>query len=137
MILNELNEHESSVVAGSIMNWGIDLEDSFDLIAFLYLDAQIRVKRLEIREKEELGYADPLFLKWASEYDTGPLFGRSLAKHKKWLSERECKVINLEGDLSVEKRCERILEALPKKSLRDSHVRCDCKTSDPTLCRER
>lgn len=108
------------------VNWELNSKDmrilitgasgSFDLIVFLYLDTSIRVKRLEIREKKELGYADPHFLKWASEYDTGPSTGRSFATHMKWLSERKCKVLNLEGDLTVQKRCELLLEALPNKA---------------------
>lgn len=117
MILNEISKHESVIVSGSVMNWGIELEDSFDLIVFLYLDTSIRLKRLEIREKKELGHADPDFLKWASEYDTGPSTGRSLAKHIKWLSERKCKVLNLEGDLTVQERCALLLEALSRKEL--------------------
>lgn len=115
-MLDELNKHEYSLVAGSIMNWGSQLEDSFDLIVFLYLDESIRVERLKIREKKELGHADPEFLKWASEYDVGPSYGRSLTKHKQWLSERKCKILKLEGDLSVHQRWELLIEALPNKS---------------------
>jgi uridine kinase len=115
MMLDELNKHEYSVVAGSIMNWGPKLEDSFDLIVFLYLDKSIRVERLKIREEKELGHADTEFLKWASEYDVGPSYGRSLTKHKKWLSERKCKIIKLEGDSAVQPRCESLIEALPNK----------------------
>jgi adenylate kinase family enzyme len=107
MILDEFDKHENSVVAGSIMNWGSQLEDFFDLIVFLYLDESIRVERLKIREKKELG--------WASEYDVGPSYGRSLTRHKKWLSERKCKILKLEGDLSVQQRCELLIEALPNK----------------------
>ncbi|MFC1891954.1 AAA family ATPase, partial [Thermodesulfobacteriota bacterium] len=75
MILDELSKHEASVVSGSIMNWGVELEDSFDLIVFLYLETSIRLKRLKIREEKELGRANPEFLQWASEYDTEPSFG--------------------------------------------------------------
>ena len=83
MILDELSEHESSIVSGSIMKWGDELEESFDSIAFLYLDTAMRVKRLRIREEKEWGHADPEFLEWASEYDNGPSGGRSLSKHRK------------------------------------------------------
>jgi hypothetical protein len=113
MILIELDKYESSITSGSVMNWGSEIEDGFDLIVFLYLDASIRIKRLEKREIDELGYADPGFLKWASEYDTGPSKGRSLSKHLKWLSERKCNILKLEGDLSVDLRCEEILKAMP------------------------
>jgi adenylate kinase family enzyme len=51
MILNDLSQYDDSVVSGSIMNWGQDLEDSFDLIVFLYLDSEIRVERIKIEKK--------------------------------------------------------------------------------------
>lgn len=106
MIMDKLAKHESSVVSGSVMGWGTEVEDFFALIVFLYLDASIRVKR-------ELGYADPEFLRWAAEYDAGPSVGRSLAKHKAWLAKRSCTVLHLEGDLSVEERCDLVMGALP------------------------
>lgn len=95
------------------MNWGLKLEDSFDLIVFLYLDAETRVERLKKREEELFGKADPKFLQWASEYDSGPSEGRSLAKHTHWLSQRSCKIVRIEGDLSVLERVQLLASALP------------------------
>jgi len=112
MILDELGRHETSVVSGSIMNWGAELEDSLALIVFLYVDAAIRVERLRVREQQKLGHADPEFLAWAADYDTGPTGGRSLAKHEAWLAARKCKVLRLEGDLTVERRVELVSDAL-------------------------
>ena len=51
MILDETHKYDSNVIAGSVMEWGKIIEDSFDLIAFLYLDTSIRIIRLEIREQ--------------------------------------------------------------------------------------
>jgi len=113
LILKELDKNEYSVVSGSVMNWGSELEDSFDLVVFLYLDAEIRVPRLKVREEEELGHADPEFLQWAAEYDIGPSQGRSLAKHETWLAARNCKVIRIEGDLGTNERSELLIKALP------------------------
>ena len=115
LMLEELNKHEYSIVSGSVMNWGPELENSFDLIVFLNLETAIRIERLKVREEEELGYADPEFLKWASEYDIGPEEGRSLAKHEAWLAERKCKVVRIEGDLGVEKRSELLVRELPDR----------------------
>jgi hypothetical protein len=115
LILKDLRQYESAVVSGSIMEWGPELEDSFDLIVFLYLDAAIRVQRLIHREKKEVGHAELDFLIWASQYDSGPKSGgRSLARHQKWLGQRTCKVIKLEGDLTVQRRCDLVLAALPQ-----------------------
>lgn len=52
MILEDLNKHANSVISGSIMNWGDSLEDSLDLVVFLYLETSIRVERLKMREKK-------------------------------------------------------------------------------------
>ena len=104
MILNDLSFCSNAVVSGSIMNWGSELEDSFDLVVFLYLDTKIRVERVQNRELERFGSVDPKFIEWLSEYDTGPSEGRSLVRHNDWLSNRKCKVVRIEGDLSVQER---------------------------------
>lgn len=111
-ILTDLSRHESAVVSGSVMRWGAELEDSFDLIVFLYLDTAIRLERLRVRELRELGYIDQEFLDWASQYDVDPPYGRSLAGHRQWLGERVCPVLCLEGDLSVRQRCDTVIRAL-------------------------
>ena len=117
LILADLRKSSSAVVAGCIRNWGGELEDSFSLIVFLLLDAEIRVARLREREMSELGRVDEAFLEWAAQYDTGRLPGRSRALHEKWLSERSCPVLRLEGDLSVAERVARVTEALANQPL--------------------
>jgi uridine kinase len=105
-ILNDLSLCSNAVVSGSIMNWGLELEDSFDLVVFLYLDTKIRVQRVQKRDFENFGSVDPKFIRWLSEYDTGPSEGRSLARHNDWLSNRNCKVVRIVGDLTVKERVE-------------------------------
>jgi adenylate kinase family enzyme len=112
LILSDLRKVSSAVVAGCVRNWGGELEDSFSLIVFLILDAEIRVARLREREMSELGRIDEVFLEWAAQYETGRMSGRSRALHEKWLSERSCPVLRLEGDLSVAERVARVTEAL-------------------------
>ena len=114
LILDEIKKHDSNVIAGSVMEWGEIIEESFDLITFLYLNTSIRVDRLKKREKANLGRVDREFIKWASEYDTGPEYGRSYAKHKVWLAKRKCRVIRIEGDLTTERRYRILLEAISK-----------------------
>ncbi len=110
LVLRDLRTKQSAVLAGSIMEWGLELENAFDLIVFLYLDATIRVERLRAREMEFLGKADPEFLEWAAQYDDGILGGRSLAKHRAWLAARTCPVIELRGDLTVRERVAGVLK---------------------------
>lgn len=113
MIMQDASQFENTVISGSVMDWGRRLEDSFDIIVFLYLSTAIRVERLKRREMQLLGYIDQDFIVWASAYDSGPeTGGRSLAKHTQWLSERTCPVIKLEGDLSVQQRADRVVNKI-------------------------
>lgn len=111
-LLADQAAHPRTVLAGSVLGWGAELEHGFDLVVFLYLDAALRVERLRAREIERLGHADPAFLEWAALYDDGPPEGRSLAKHRAWLAERRCPVVELHGDDSVEQRLARIFQAV-------------------------
>jgi hypothetical protein len=94
------------------MNWGAELENSFSLVVFLTLNAEIRVARLRVRELAMLGQIDPEFLEWAGQYEEGRLPGRSRRRHEQWLSERSCPVLRLDGDLSVDERLTRVVQAL-------------------------
>ncbi len=109
LLLGDLAKVSSAVLSGSLVNWGEELEDSFSFIVFLTLEASIRVERLRKRELIVLGRVDEEFLIWAAQYDEGKLSGRSRAKHEDWLSKRSCKIIRIDGDLSVEERIERFL----------------------------
>jgi hypothetical protein len=104
LILDDMREATSSVVSGSIMNWGAELENGFALIVFLTLDAGIRIARLRERELAKLGRLDEEFIEWAAQYEEGRLSGRSRVRHEKWLSERTCPVLRLDGDMTVEDR---------------------------------
>ena len=106
----DLHAAPAPVLAGSIMGWGADVEDAFDLIVFLYVEASIRLERLERREIERFGKADAAFLAWASAYDAGPSEGRSLASHRRWLARRKCRVLEIVGDSSVDERVSRVLQ---------------------------
>lgn len=111
-LLADQAAHPRTVLAGSVVGWGAQLEDGFDVVVFLYLDAALRIERLRTREIERLGHADPAFLEWAALYDAGPPEGRSLAKHRAWLAARRCPVIELHGDFSVDERLARIFRAV-------------------------
>jgi uridine kinase len=114
----EIHASSGVVLSGSIAGWGAEIEDSFSLIVFLYLPAELRVTRLRQRELERFGQVDQAFLQWAAEYDAGPSKGRSLAKHQAWLAQRLCPVLRLDGDLSVAERVANVLRALPNPSFR-------------------
>jgi adenylate kinase family enzyme len=110
MLMSDLRAYNAPVLAGSIVDWGSDVEDFFDLIVFLYVETDVRLERLRKREVERFGHVDPELLKWASQYDTVSRKERSLAMHKVWLAQRKCRVLKLLGDLTVEERVSRVLQ---------------------------
>lgn len=111
-LLEALQSAPTAVLAGSILNWSVELEESLSLIVFLTVPAQTRVARLREREIRRFGRVDPAFLAWAAQYDEGPPEGRSLSKHQAWLAKRSCTVLHIDGDTSTESRLERVLSVL-------------------------
>jgi adenylate kinase family enzyme len=115
-LLQALQNATPTVLAGSILSWGVELEDSFSLIVFLTVPAEIRVVRLREREIQRFGLVDPAFLAWAAQYDAGTLEGRSLSKHEAWLAKRSCPVLRIDGDMSTECRLAQVLGVLKESS---------------------
>ena len=112
MLLHDLHAADDVVASGSLVGWGADAEDAFELIVFLTVPTALRLARLQQREVERFGTSNPAFLTWASQYDEGPPEGRSLAKHESWLAERKCLVLRIAGDTSVGERVERVERVL-------------------------
>lgn len=115
LLRERLSEAQRVVVSGSIMGWDRELEDAFDLIVFLRAPTAIRVERLRERELRKLGRVDEEFIVWASQYDTGTLPGRSLARHLAWLAVRRCTVLELSGTERLEALLSAVTEALSKQ----------------------
>ena len=107
--MQALQSSPAAVVAGSVMGWGAGVESAFDLVVFLHVPTEVRLRRLEAREAGRFGKANPAFLEWAAQYDAGPPEGRSLAKHNAWLAARECPVVRLEGDHALDALLERVM----------------------------
>ena len=112
LLLRDLGTHHHATVSGSIGGWGSALEDSLDLIVFLYADAAVRIERLRRREMERYGKVNAAFLKWAGEYDTGPSEGRSLAKQRAWLSALTCPVLALSGEADLDDLVDVVLKTV-------------------------
>ena len=122
-LVADLQAKKSTVLAGSVVDWGQEVENSFDLIVFLYVAAEVRVERLKRREIDRFGSANPAFLEWAAQYDQGPSEGRSLAKHRVWLAARSCEVLELHGNLSVNERLAAVLREAPNPSFKRTGLR--------------
>jgi adenylate kinase family enzyme len=125
LIMNDLNEADSWILGGSILNWGDGLFSGFDLVIFLYLPKDVRMERLKKREFERFGdiiYTDPArikkfadFMVWASDYDDNSgIANRTLQAHRQWLATISCPVLEILGDLTTSERMYRILGHLNK-----------------------
>jgi adenylate kinase family enzyme len=99
-------------VAGSVVGWGDALENCFDRIVFLYVPTLLRLERLRVREAARFGQIDPEFEAWTAAYDAPDTEGRSLPLHQRWLAERHCPVLRIEGSESVETNVQRVLQWL-------------------------
>ncbi len=95
----------------------------FELVVFLWIPPDLRMARLAKREVERYGEksiqyggtmyaASQTFLTWAAGYDEGGLEMRSRARHEQWMAALPCKILRLEGELSVTERMEAVLRAL-------------------------
>jgi adenylate kinase family enzyme len=118
LLVSDLAKASQSVTAGSVINWGGDLEDSFSLIVFLTLRPDLRLARLNAREIGRFGRADSKFLQWAAQYDEGSVEVNSLKGDERWLTKRTCPVLRIEGDVSVAERVSRVAKALSNLHLR-------------------
>jgi hypothetical protein len=112
LLAADLANVPQSVTAGSVINWGPALEDSFSFIVFLTLPAELRLARLREREVARFGRADPKFLEWAAQYDGGRLDVNSRAGDEMWIAQRQCPVVRIEGDSPVPERVASVMKAL-------------------------
>jgi adenylate kinase family enzyme len=108
------------VLSGSLCGWGDMFIPQFDLVVWRWLPAEVRIHRIEQRERQRYGDArlDPggdlhgvfeKFKVWAAACDEpgGGMRGRDFELD--WLKQLECPIIKLETDLPVEKLLEYLL----------------------------
>lgn len=122
-ILDALDRSPFAVVAGSVVDWGFDLENCFSHIVFLAVPTEVRLARLRQREMIRFGKVNDAFLAWASQYDEGATPDRSRAAHERWLSERTCLTLRISGDVPAEEGVTRIVEALTSNAFERTNWR--------------
>jgi adenylate kinase family enzyme len=108
----ERSEPAGAVLSGSVVGWGDELVDRFDLIVFLVVPTDVRIERLRRREEAELGAVDEAFIEWAMGYDDGGLDMRSRALHESWLASRVPRVLRIEGAVPLAESMHRVLDAV-------------------------
>jgi adenylate kinase family enzyme len=122
MMEDDMRKNENAIVSGSVINWGTEWIDKFDLVVFLYIPREIRMERLMQREIKRYGdklTIDPViieshkkFLDWAYGYDDNTTTGRNLKAHKDWLAKLTCPLLEIEGDTKVEERIKLVLDKI-------------------------
>jgi len=120
LLKTALEHNEKWILSGSLCGWGDIFIPSFDLVIFLWLPMEIRLNRL--LEREKLRYGENIkkdgneyerhieFMEWASKYDSGDLNIRSRKLHNKWLSELNCNILKIEGDIELEDKINQVIE---------------------------
>jgi adenylate kinase family enzyme len=107
------------VLSGSVAGWGDALISQFDLVVFLYVPTEVRLARLQRRERARFGTAlasggamhdqHQAFLRWAAGYDSGLSGGRTLRADATWLGYLPCPVLCLIGERGVAEQIDRLL----------------------------
>jgi len=110
------------IVGASMVSWGDEWLEAFDLAVFLYVPPQVRLDRLKKREYERYGdviYTDPQrhrqfldFIEWAASYDDPTSQRRSIGVHLEWMARLKCELIRIDGVTSVEYRAKLVLAAV-------------------------
>ena len=122
-LLREINKHNKSwIISGSMLQWGDFLRDEIDLIVYLYIEKDIRIKRLVKRERERFGdrilpgndmYDNhQAFITWAESYEDGDLSMRSRESETEWIKAAKCKVIKIEKEIPIKEELELVIKSL-------------------------
>lgn len=123
LLISHLQQHDDWVLGGSMFSWSEEVLFDFDLVVFLWLPPEIRLRRL--RDREYSRYGDAIFndqlikpqyeelMIRAEDYDkaTG-LAKRTLPAHEAWLKKLDVPILELRGDLTVQQRLEAVLKTM-------------------------
>ncbi len=115
----DFQKSKNVIVSGSLITWGKEWETSFDLVIFMYLKNNERMKRLEEREIERYGEMlithkktqqhSQEFLEWANQYENPNFNGRTLKIHNDWINLFDCKVLRIDGELELNDKTEKVI----------------------------
>lgn len=114
LIEEALEQSESWVLSGSVMGWGENPIFDFTHMIWLLPPKEIRLKRLYDRELTTFGdrimeggdmYESHLdFMNWANGYEEGDLEGKSLERHKAYLTQIKCPILKMTGEMTLEQQ---------------------------------
>ena len=112
LLVEQIRENTNVVVSGSLVQWGREVEDGWDLIVFLTAPTPVRMGRLRARDIARYGSVNPTFLVWAERYDDPDFTGRSRALHERWLAQRSSRILRLDAELPLPTLVVALCEAL-------------------------
>lgn len=113
LLTERLGSSETWVLSGSLCGWGDVFAPQFDLVVWLWLPAEIRIPRIEQRERQRYGDArlEPggdlhavfeKFKKWAANCDNESGGLRSNQYELEWLNQLCCPVLKIENEMEME-----------------------------------
>ncbi len=119
MLQSDLSKESEWALSGSLCEWGDFAIPLFTLVVFLWIPADIRLKRLMEREVERYGTQalspggwfhkhHVEFMAYASSYDSGGLDIRSRLLHDRWIANLPCPVLKIEERLSIDQLVGRV-----------------------------
>ena len=123
MMQADLTRRPAWVLSGSLCDWGDPLIPLFTLVVFLWIPADLRLRRLEEREIARYGAAALApggwfhpnhveFMAYAASYDEGGLEVRSRKLHDEWLARLPCPVLRIEHPSTIEDQINEMERAL-------------------------
>ena len=99
------------VLSGACHGWAAEIVEQADLIVFVTLQTDARIKRLIARERSRFGHRIDAggdmhhihvgFLDWARGYDLPEFSGRNLSAHEEWLAQQTKPIRRLDGQQPI------------------------------------
>ncbi len=124
LLTEKLGATETWVLSGSLCGWGDVFALQFDLVVWLWLPADIRIPRIEQRERRRYGDArlDPggdlhlvfeKFKQWAADCDGEGGGLRSKANELAWLEQLSCSVLKFEEEMEISGILDKVICIMP------------------------
>jgi len=112
MIEEAMRANPRCVISGWMGSAGDAFLSRFNLIIWLHVPTELRIRRLRAREATRFGLrilpggdmyeTHQAFLDYAGQYDEGGMDIRSYARQKKWLEQAACPMLELDGARGLE-----------------------------------
>lgn len=111
LLLREINRSNKWVMSGSHYRWGDIVIDYLDLVIYIWIPTNTRIKRIEKRDREK--YGDRIlmnrdmfdgysrYIENASNYDSGGFNMNSKLQHEVWLRQLQCPILLFKKELTV------------------------------------